>query len=92
MSFWRYHRHDDTSKPAAPLWDLKASSGPTRIPIEPHPRLNFLQKAALSRLFYAPRTGFMNSYKLSKKARLYPSMRNVTEAQVKDWYWKQPVN
>jgi hypothetical protein len=63
-----------------------------RVAIQKHRRLSPLEEHELSRLFYTPRTGFMNTYKLSKKARFYPSLSQVNTAQIKDWYWRQPVN
>jgi len=66
------------------------SSG--REPMANHEPMSPQEEVTLSRLFYRPRTGFMNSSKLSKKARLYPALAQTQEAQVKDWYWKQPVN
>ncbi len=63
-----------------------------RVRIERQAPLNPSEEATISRLYYKPRTGFMNTYKLDKKARLYPSLSNVNTTQIKDWYWKQPVN
>lgn len=63
-----------------------------RIPIEKNRPLTPEEEQTLKNIFYKPRTGFMNTYKLSKKARFYPSLSQVNTAQVKKWYWDQPVN
>lgn len=63
-----------------------------RIPIDADRKLTPAEEQTLKNLFYKPRTGFMNTYKLSKKARFYPSLSQVNTAQIKQWYWDQPVN
>lgn len=73
-------------------FDGRQYTGSTREPIAKHAPLSPQEEATISRLFYKPRTGFMNTYKLQKKSTFYPSLRNINTAQIKDWYWKQPVN
>ena len=62
------------------------------IPVPPMRPLSNMEATTLSQLFYQPRTEYMNSYKLSKKAQFYSNMANIMEAQVLDWYWRQPIN